>query len=138
MAFAIENRYIDEMVAHAKAEYPNEACGIIAGLSGRAVKLYRTRNAERSPVRYVIEPREQLGVMREMEDKGWDLLGIFHSHTHSPAYPSQTDVQLAYYPDALYFIVSLMAADPVVRAFRILDGKVAEEEIIARVDQRIK
>ena len=138
MAFAIEKRYIDEMVAHAKAEYPLEACGIIAGLRGRAVKLYRTRNAEGSPVRYVIDPREQLGVMREIEDRGWDLLGIFHSHTHSPAYPSQTDVQLAYYPDVLYFIVSLMAEDPVVRAFRIVDGKVAEEDLIARVDHRTK
>ena len=137
LALAIQQSYLDEMIAHAKAEYPNESCGIIAGSGGQAVKLYRTRNAERSPVRYVIDPREQLGVMHEMEDKGWDLLAIFHSHTHSPAYPSQTDLQLAYYPDALYVIVSLMCAEPVVKAFRIADGKVEEVALVERVDQHI-
>lgn len=126
MAFTIHKGYLEEMIAHAKAEFPNEACGIVAGCDGRPVRLYATANSERSPVRYVIEAREQLEIMREMDDQGWDILGIFHSHTHSPAYPSQTDVQLAYYPDALYFIVSLMREPAVVRAYHIKDGTITE------------
>lgn len=132
MAFVIEQRYLDDMIAHAISELPNEACGIIAGVDKRIKKLYRMRNTEESPVRYVIDARQQLNVMREMEAKGWDLLGIFHSHTHSAAYPSQTDVHLAYYSEALYLIVSLKDPMPVVRAFRIVEGKIAEEEIVVK------
>jgi proteasome lid subunit RPN8/RPN11 len=126
----IPRALIDEMVQHALAGRPNEACGMVAGVGNRATKVYPAANAEASPVRYLMEPRDQLRIMRDMEDRGWDLLGIFHSHTASPAYPSQTDVSLAYYPEALYIIVSLAdAANPVVRAFHIMEGKISEEPI---------
>jgi proteasome lid subunit RPN8/RPN11 len=118
---------VEAMIAHARAGLPNEVCGLLAGTAGRARRLYRTASAEPSPVRYVVEPREQLRILREIEGQGWELVGIYHSHTHSPAYPSRTDVELAYYPEAFYLIVSLMVDDaPEVRAFRILDGQVSE------------
>jgi proteasome lid subunit RPN8/RPN11 len=121
---------LDEMIAHAMAGRPNEACGMLAGKGDRATKVYPATNAEASPVRYLMEPKDQLHIMQDMEDHDWDLLGIFHSHTHTAAYPSQTDVSLAYYPDALYIIVSLAdEAHPVVRAFHILDGRIREEPI---------
>jgi len=87
-------------------------------------------NAERSPVLYRIDPREQLRVFNEMDETGLELVAIYHSHTRSPAYPSNTDVSLAYYPEAAYLIVSLADADkPELRAFRIVDGKVSETEL---------
>lgn len=132
----IARDFVDEMVRHALAERPNEACGMVAGIGNRATKVYPATNAEKSPVRYLMEPRDQLRIMRDMEDHGWDLLGIFHSHTHTAAYPSQTDVSLAYYPDALYILVSLAdEANPVVRAFHIVDGRISEEPIEEPPDQ---
>jgi proteasome lid subunit RPN8/RPN11 len=121
---------VDEIVAHARDELPNECCGLIAAENGRAVKLFRTANAEASPVRYGLDPREQYKIMVEIERSGWMLGAIYHSHTRSPAYPSQTDVNLAFYPEALYLIVSLEDADrPDLRAYRIVDGKIEEVEL---------
>jgi len=126
----ISRAMLDEMIAHAQAGLPYEACGMVAGKGDRATRVYPAHNAEASEVRYLMEPRDQLRIMQDMEDHDWDLLGIFHSHTHTPAYPSQTDVSLAYYPDAYYIIVSLQdRANPSVRAFRILDGRIHEESI---------
>ena len=126
----ISRAMLDEMIAHAMAGRPNEACGMLAGKGNRATKVYTATNAEASPVRYLMEPKDQLHIMQDMEDHDWDLLGIFHSHTHTAAYPSQTDVSLAYYPDALYVIVSLAdEAHPVVRAFHSVDGQIREEPI---------
>jgi [CysO sulfur-carrier protein]-S-L-cysteine hydrolase len=121
---------VDEIVAHARDELPNECCGLIAAENGRAVKLFRTSNAEASPVRYGLDPREQYQIMMEIERSGWILGAIYHSHTRSPAYPSQTDVNLAFYPAALYLIVSLEDADrPELRAYRIVDGQIDEVEL---------
>jgi len=122
-------------VAHAGAEFPNECCGMIAGEDGRALRSYRARNSEASPFMYVMDPREQLRIMDEIDDGGWDLLAIYHSHTRSAAYPSRTDVELAFFPDALYLIVSLADRErPEIRAFRIRrdapDGEqIAEEPV---------
>jgi proteasome lid subunit RPN8/RPN11 len=121
---------VEEIVAHARDELPNECCGLIAAENGRAVKLFRTSNAEASPVRYGLDPREQYRIMVEIERSGWMLGAIYHSHTRSPAYPSQTDVNLAFYPDALYLIVSLEDADrPELRAYRIVDSEIDEVEL---------
>jgi [CysO sulfur-carrier protein]-S-L-cysteine hydrolase len=120
----------DEMVAHAVEERPNEVCGLLAGRGDRVTHAYRARNKERSPVRYEIEPTDLLRIFREIDDTDLEHVGIYHSHTHTQAYPSATDIRLAYYPDALYFIVSLMDEQaPQVRAFRIVDGRVSEEGI---------
>jgi [CysO sulfur-carrier protein]-S-L-cysteine hydrolase len=122
--------FADAIIAQALREHPNEACGLLAGRDGVATRVFEMTNAERSPVIYRMEPAEQLRVFNEMERDGLELVAIYHSHTRSPAYPSTTDVQLAYYPEAIYLIVSLRDRDqPDLRGFRITDGKVEEVEL---------
>ena len=129
----IEKGYIDDMVAHARAELPNECCGILSGKSGRVSKLHRMTNVEASPFRFSMDPREIAEVDMEAGQNGWDLLAIYHSHTRSEAFPSDTDVRLAagtvgLWPEIRYILVSLMDADaPQVRLFRIADGSITEE-----------
>lgn len=119
----------DEMVAHAQADAPNECCGMIATMDGEAVKLYRAENAAASPLRYEIDGAEQYRIQMAIEDAGHDLGAIYHSHTRSAPYPSQTDINLAFYPDALYVIVGLAGEEPEVRAYEIRDGQVAEAQL---------
>jgi proteasome lid subunit RPN8/RPN11 len=126
----IPDSMVEEIVAHARDELPNECCGLIAAENGRAVKLFRAENAEASPVRYGLDPREQYKIMMEIDRSGWMLGAIYHSHTRSPAYPSQTDVNLAFYPDALYLILSLEDAErPELRAYRIVGTEIEEVEL---------
>lgn len=118
---------VDELIAHAREDLPNECCGLVAAEDGTAVKVFRAENSAASPLRYGLDPRQQYRMMMEIEDKGWSLGAIYHSHTRSAAYPSQTDVNLAFYPDALYVIVSLQDdQNPDVKAFRIVDEKIDE------------
>ena len=128
--FTIPQEYAAQMVKQALEEAPNEACGLIAGKNGVPVKLYPTTNSEASPTRYLIEPREQLDIMLEMEQNGWDLLAIYHSHIGHPPTPSHRDIKMAYYHDAVYLIVSVRDKEmPELKAFHIAEGKVAEEEL---------
>jgi proteasome lid subunit RPN8/RPN11 len=120
---------IDELIAHARDEDPNECCGMIGAANGAATSIYKARNAEASPLRYNLDPADQFRIMTAMEDRDEELAAIYHSHTKSPAYPSQTDINLAAYPDALYVIVSLLEGEEPVRAFRIEDGNVEEVEL---------
>ena len=123
--------YLREILSHAREGSPNEVCGLIAGKRGRPVKLYRTTNNDPNPrVRFNVEPLELLEALREMEENGWELLSIYHSHPMSDAYPSATDVSLAYYPKAVYIIVSLMNGAPMVRAFRISRRRVTELDLV--------
>jgi proteasome lid subunit RPN8/RPN11 len=121
------------MVAHAREELPNECCGILAGKGGRVLKLHRMTNVEASPFRFSMDPREIAQVDMEAGQYNWDLQAIYHSHTRSEAYPSDTDVRLAggtvgLWPDIRYILVSLMDADaPQVRLFRIAGDVVTEE-----------
>ncbi len=129
--FRLPRVYADEMVAHARDEAPNECCGILAGADGRVTQLYRARNAEASPVKYLIDSADLYRAYTEAEAKGWEFLAFYHSHTFSEAYPSPTDVRLATWPDSLYILVSLQNRDdPVIRAFYIVDGQITEEELI--------
>jgi len=121
--------FAQEMIAQAKEEAPYEACGVIAGKGGRAAKLYRTVNAEHSTTTYRLEPEEQYRIFVEMEEKGWELWAVYHSHPTFPAYPSARDIEQAYFPEALYLIVSLAQEEPEIRAFRIVEGEVREEEL---------
>lgn len=126
----ITRAMVDEMIRHARGGFPNEACGLIATSGGRAVKVYCLRNAEESPVTYRMDSGEQLRAMLDLDDQGWDLGAVFHSHTRTRAYPSATDVRLAFYPGALYVIISLANPDsPDVRAFRIEDGQITEQPL---------
>ena len=124
--------FIDEMVAHAREDAPNECCGIIAGANGDATRVFRALNSEASPYRYSVDPKDLFRIYRECEENDWNFLAIYHSHTASEADPSPTDVRLAFWPEAYYILVSLADAEnPVVRAFRILDSTVTEEELRA-------
>ncbi len=131
----IDRQYIDEMVAHAREDLPNECCGILAGQDGHILKLYRMTNVEASPFRFSMDPRDIIQVDGEAEENGWGLLAIYHSHTGSEAYPSDTDVRIAggtaeLWPDVRYVLVSLMDVDnPHVRLFRINAGAVYEEPL---------
>ena len=123
----------EAIVALARAEYPNEACGLIVGDvaaadGGRALRFVPTRNKAASPYRYEIDPNDLLRLTIETDDAGEVFWGIVHSHTHSPAVPSPTDLGLAFYPDSLYLLVSLdpdsadpTTGEPGLRAWQILD-----------------
>lgn len=126
----ITQSQLDQMIEQARGEYPNEACGMLATSEGRVVRVYPTANVDASPVHYTIDSGEQLRVMMEIDDRGWDLGAIYHSHTHTAAYPSATDIGLAFYPDTLYIIISLAYGDrPDVRAYAITGEQVEERTI---------
>jgi proteasome lid subunit RPN8/RPN11 len=135
MSLELPKALLEAMVDHARQEHPNECCGLLAGRGKRVERLYRGRNVHQSPYTYEIDPQQLLHFFREMDAAGLDLVGIYHSHTHSDAYPSRTDVVRAYYPDAVYVIVGLRNASPEhaadVRAFRIRDGQIIEEDWVA-------
>jgi len=116
-----------EMITHCELGRPNEACGILASEDGRVVKVFRMSNAAGSPVRYSLDPTEQFAVYRAIDDNGWELAGVFHSHTHTEAWPSPTDVRLAS-EDVPYLIVSLAEDPPQVRAFRISKANWTDEQ----------
>jgi proteasome lid subunit RPN8/RPN11 len=123
----------DELVAHARADLPNECCGMISGRDGVALRVHRASNSESSPFMYVMEPREQMRIMDAIDDAGEDLLAIYHSHTRSAAYPSRTDVELAFYPEPLYLIVSLADPEaPEIRGYRIARDAPEGEQISER------
>lgn len=126
----IDRGFFDEMLEHGLTGFPNEACGLLAGKEGRPVKFFAMSNQDASPVSYRLDPKEQLKVFTEIDDEGWDLLGIFHTHTHSEAYPSETDLKQAFYPEATYLVMSLSdRSNPVLRGFAIRDGEIAEREV---------
>lgn len=130
VAVKISQDQIDDMVAHAREEAPNECCGMVAGRDDVVSRVIRTVNAEASPYRYSLDPADQFRVIKEIEENGEDLIAIYHSHTGSAAYPSQTDINLAFYPDSLYAIVSLEdQSNPDLRVFHIRDGKVEEDRL---------
>jgi len=127
----ISQALIDEIVAHSRDDLPNECCGLIGGNDGEMTSVHRARNAAATWLRYEVHPSDQFRIMERIEEAGEDLVGIYHSHTKSEAYPSQTDINLADgWPDPLYLICSLEHPDdPVVRAFAIRAGAVEEVEL---------
>ena len=126
----IKKSFAHEMITHALEDNPNECCGILASNQGEAIKLYRMINAEHSPYRYSMDPKELFHTTRDIDDKGWELMAIYHSHTHTQAYPSATDIRLVTYPDAYYILISLMDKKaPKVRAFTIVNDEVSEVKL---------
>lgn len=120
-----------QMLRHARRELPYEACGIVSGTAdGEAVKFYPARNEMQSTTRYNIDPEDLYRILMDIEEKGQEVWGIFHSHPVSPAYPSETDLQQSYYPQACYLIASFLdPVQPQLRAFRIVDRQVEEVEL---------
>jgi proteasome lid subunit RPN8/RPN11 len=119
-----------EMFDWCKEKAPEEACGLVAGRDGRAVKIYRATNVEPvdKRIRYAIDPAELLTVFKQIDDEDLDFLGIFHSHVKSQAYPSATDIRLSYYPEAIYFMISLQHPDPELRAFVIEKPDISSDQ----------
>jgi [CysO sulfur-carrier protein]-S-L-cysteine hydrolase len=135
---AISADLVQALIDHARAGYPNEACGLLIGdrpaaSGGRPLRFEATANKAASPYRYEIDPDDLYRLTVATDDAGETFWGIVHSHTHTPAVPSPTDIGLAFYPDALYVLVSLAGGEadrgtvtPGVRAWRIVDGAVHE------------
>jgi proteasome lid subunit RPN8/RPN11 len=125
----ISRELFDEMVAHALQDAPNECCGMIASRDGEAVTIHRATNAAASPLRYEIDGAEQYRIQMAIDDADLDLGAIYHSHTRSEPVPSQTDINLAFYPEAVYVIVGVAGPEPDVRAFQIRDGRVSDADL---------
>jgi len=126
---------VQALIDHARAEYPNEMCGVIVGdraaaEGGSPLRWEPTRNRAASPLRYEIHPDDLLRLTIETENVGNEFWAIVHSHTHSPPRPSPTDVGLAFYPDAIYLLVSLADAEPAVATWRIVGGEIHPVELI--------
>jgi [CysO sulfur-carrier protein]-S-L-cysteine hydrolase len=122
----------DRIVAHARKDHPDEACGILAGPAGtdRPTRFIPMTNAARSPTFYEFDSTEQFQVWREMDDAGEEPVVIYHSHTATEAYPSRTDIGLAAEPGAHYVLVSTRDEDQTeFRSYRIVDGDVTEEPV---------
>jgi [CysO sulfur-carrier protein]-S-L-cysteine hydrolase len=127
----LDGVFYKEIVDQGLREFPNESCGLIAAADGVPVKVFPMRNADASPSTYRLDGREQLHVFDEMEAQGWELWGIYHSHTHSEAYPSETDRKLAFYPESRYLVLSLQEREaPVIRSFFIAEDGVDEEVLV--------
>ncbi len=126
---------VQALIDHARTEYPNEMCGVIVGESpaadgGQPLHWEPTRNRAASPLRYEIDPDDLLRLTIETEAAGSEFWAIVHSHTHSAPRPSLTDIGLVFYPDALYLLVSLAEDQPVVAAWRIVEGAVHPVELM--------
>jgi len=122
---------LNQILHHLQTVYPQEGCGLVAGLNNQATAIYPIDNILQSETAYEMEPLQQVKTMLAIEARGEDLCAIYHSHPHSPAFPSETDIALAYYPETVYLIISLQERDvPVVRGFLIVDGLVEEIEIV--------
>ena len=137
----IPRSLVDEMIAHAREDLPNEACGIVHAKDGTPVSVHRVTNVAASPYRFEMHGMEQLGLEQARDDGGETLFAIYHSHVASRAYPSPTDVRMAFfppgeveqeptYPEALYILVSLAEDPPPVHAYHIRQGGVIEEQPI--------
>ena len=128
----IARSLIDEMVAHARGDLPNECCGMVGGSGDEASVVVPVVNSAASPLRFEMDPQGQYNALKAIEDDGKEMLAIYHSHTKSAAYPSQTDVnQAVNWPDAIYLIVSLQDPDsPEVKGYWLKDLKIADAELV--------
>lgn len=128
----IDRATVDAIIAQARSEAPNEACGLLAVKDGRTVQRYAITNADASPVHFTLDPQEQLHALIDIDRHDWELGAIYHSHTHTRAYPSATDIEMAavssgFYPQTLFIIVSLaVPQSPELKAFSIAGGSVTE------------
>ena len=125
----ISRALLDDVIEHARAEAPNECVGVITVRDGVAQQVIRATNAAASPLRYELDPRELFRIHEAIDESGDDLGAIYHSHTRSKPEPSQTDINLAFYPDALYLIVGVAGEEADVRAWRIVERRVSEVEL---------
>lgn len=122
---------VDQMIANCRAVYPEEGCGLLAGVNGLVSHHYPIENILHSPTAFEMDPLQQVNTMLALETQAMDLLAIYHSHPQGPSAPSETDIAQAYYPEAETIIVSLVdLATPAIRGFHIIDGLVSEVSLI--------
>ena len=134
----LSRRHYLAVLGHCYDGLPDEACGMLAGRlrpgsllpDGRIDVVYPCKNADASARTYTVDSRDLIRALRDAESKGLELVGVFHSHTHTDAWPSATDVRQAAEPNWLYVIVSLKDGDPVLRSFRIVDGNIGEVPVV--------
>ena len=120
----------EQIVSQCLREFPNEACGILVGKGQNVHKVYEMRNADKSPESFFMEPKEQLNILKEIRNLGLEMLGIYHSHVASEAYPSSRDVELAFYPEVSYVIITIKDKNnPRLRSFKIQEGNIVEEQV---------
>jgi proteasome lid subunit RPN8/RPN11 len=121
-----------QVVGHCLDGLPLEACGLLGGIPtlAKGTRCYPTRNLAESSTLYTVDPKQHLQADRDAEARGLELIGVFHSHTHTDAYPSPTDVAQAPDPTWHYILVSLRDTAPVLRSYRIVDGNIAEEQVV--------
>jgi proteasome lid subunit RPN8/RPN11 len=126
----LSKQLFDRMIAHCRAAYPHEACGIFSGREGVVEKIYEMPNVESSPVSYMVDPKAQFTAMKEMRENGETMVSVYHSHPQSLPYPSGKDIELAFYSDAVYIIVGLVDIErPEAMAYVIREGEVREAGI---------
>ena len=125
----IARSLIDEIVAHAREDAPNECCGLVAGRDDVATRVFRARNEMASPRAYNVHPQDLLRITSEIEHAGEELAAIYHSHTRSDPVPSQTDINLAFYPDSVYLIVGVKGSEPDLRLWSIVGNTVEQVEL---------
>jgi proteasome lid subunit RPN8/RPN11 len=138
----IPQRIIDEMIAQARKELPDEACGLLVGKGNEVLQCYPLTNIDHSPEHFSFDPKEQFGVLKEARKEGREILANYHSHPESPARPSEEDIRLAFDPDIIYIIVSLQDKNnPVIKAFSISpqppEGGFGEQRLAAEVKIKI-
>lgn len=119
---------LEQLIAQARADAPLETCGLIGGKDDKALRIFPLKNVDEQPrIRYLGEPQQQLQALREIDDNGWDVLAIYHSHPATQPYPSETDIGRAFYPEAIYLLISLMNPEQaMVRGYWINEGQVTE------------
>ena len=119
--------HIEEIIAHAREDAPDEVCGLVAGRNGRSERVYRMENSAHSPLRFEVEPLEVMRTLEEIDAAGMEVGGLYHSHTRKEPYPSQTDMTFAEaWPGTPWIIVGLAGSEPVVRTYRIEGPDVTE------------
>ena len=126
----LKKELLDQIIKQCIRELPDEACGILAGRGEKVEKVYEMANADKSAATFFMDAKEQFKVMKEIRNSGLEMVGIYHSHAASEAYPSSHDVEMAFYPEVSYVIVSLLDKNkPDVRSFKIKESKIEEEEL---------
>lgn len=126
----LKKELTEQIIRQCVRELPNEACGILAGKAAEVEQVYEMTNADKSPATYFMDAKEQLQAMKEIRNLNLEMIGIYHSHVASQAYPSHHDVEMAFYPEAAYVIISLKdKKNPQIRSFKIIEGKIKEEEV---------
>ena len=122
----IASSVVDEVTAHATECQPRECCGVLLGAAGRITKAIRARNIAESSTRFLLDPKAHIEARRRAREEGLEVVGFYHSHPHSRAYPSETDLAEAAYPECVHLIVGFVEGTPEVRLFTYADGQAIE------------